>query len=106
MKRIIASSLAALMTLTAMNLALSQTAPTSATDGLDLVDIYFIGKRLSQIEPCGCQTKQRGGMQFEAALYDKNPNHPSIRVDAGEWTRTRIDMAPLESLKTRYVLRG
>jgi hypothetical protein len=77
-----------------------------ASDNDGVLDLYFTGSRRSQIEPCGCQTKQRGGMQYEASLYDQHPGRPTVRVDVGEWTRPNATRAPVEALKTHYLLRA
>ena len=70
------------------------------------IGLFYSGRRGSTIEPCGCQTKQRGGLQYEARIYELHARHPHVRVDAGDWTRARIETAPVYALQTRYLLRA
>ena len=96
----------------AMGLMLQAWVAAQEPDGVTVppnggvLDLYFIGKRQSQIEPCGCQTKQKGGIQYESSLYHKHPGRPVLKVDAGDWVRGRLDLVPLDALKTRYLLRA
>lgn len=64
--------------------------------------IFFSSERQSQIEPCGCIQKQLGGVQFERALYDREPRETSLRVDAGGFS-SRIHH-PEDAMRTRYAL--
>jgi hypothetical protein len=82
------------------------TAGESASPNDGTLDLYFIGNRRGQIEPCGCQTKQRGGMQYEAALYHQHDDRPALRLDAGGWMRSRPDRGQAEALKIGYILRA
>ena len=70
------------------------------------LNLFYMARRNSQIEPCGCKTKQRGGMFYEAALYDRHNDAPSIRVDAGEFTKHQIQDFPLDAHRGRFLLRG
>ncbi|GEM_PF-2775102 len=66
--------------------------------------LFFIGNRMSEIEPCGCKENQLGGVQFEATLYAEVPAARSLRVDAGAWTSLALN--PERSMRTRYALRA
>lgn len=70
------------------------------------LDLFFTGRRVSSIEPCGCHSQQNGGVQFEASLYGLHSDGSQVRVDAGAWTSANVENSPLESMKTRYVLRA
>lgn len=71
------------------------------------LDLFFIGKRHSNLEPCGCRSNQTSGLQYEATIYDKlAPTSSSLRLDTGEWTNLLIEQSPLDAMKTRYLLRG
>lgn len=89
--------------LTAFHLCLAEgTKPTSAT-----IDIFYTGKRRGNLEPCGCRSRQAGGLQYEATLYDTLANtSTSLRLDAGEWTNLAVEQHPLDALKSRYILRA
>ena len=68
------------------------------------VTVFYGGGRHSEIEPCGCKTKQQGGVQYEAALGGRDA--AAVRVDAGEWAHPAILSLPVLSLKTTYLLRA
>ncbi len=59
---------------------------TTNTAALALV---YNGNRRSQIGPCGCKTKQLGGIDKEARLYEllKEKNVPTLAVDAGGYMK-------------------
>ncbi len=59
---------------------------TSNTAALALV---YNGNRRSQIGPCGCKTKQLGGIDKEARLIEllKEKNVPTVAVDAGGYMK-------------------
>lgn len=68
------------------------------------LQLFFIGRRFSEIEPCGCVKNQLGGVQYEATLYSKADRASSIRVDTGGWSAGTI--MPDTSMRTRYALRA
>ncbi len=73
----------------------------SDSEGLAL---FFIGRRNSEMEPCGCVKNQLGGVQYEATLYSREPAESSIRVDAGNWSL--YPPMPDVSMRARYVLKA
>lgn len=66
--------------------------------------MFFIGRRDSKIEPCGCKKNPRGGVQFEARMYSKVPREHSLRVDSGGFGPAR--MTPDGSMRTSYSIRA
>lgn len=70
------------------------------------LNLYFIGNRQSAIEPCGCRTKEQGGVEYEAVLYGVRKGEAGLRVDAGDWSSPYILANPLNSFKSRYILRA
>lgn len=78
----------------------------SPANSSPLLHLFYIGKRQSQMIPCGCRTKQVGGLPYEAPLYAKYGDAPSVRVDAGEWASIGVGQRPELSMQTRFLLRG
>jgi hypothetical protein len=82
----------------------------NASEGGRGLKLFFIGNRMSEIEPCGCVKNQLGGVQFEATIYADEKREESIRVDAGGWTNRPAGMGaalpPDQSMKTRYALQA
>jgi hypothetical protein len=74
--------------------------------GKTLLNLFCLAKRMSALEPCGCHTLQRGGVQFEATIYHQYDKLPGIRVDAGGWTVGGANLIPSEAMKTRYLMRA
>lgn len=70
------------------------------------VDVFFSGRRYSSLEPCGCHSRQQGGVQYEATLYEQVSDRPSIRLDCGFWSSSAAEHSPSVSLRTRYLLRA
>ena len=83
----------------------AQSQPPGGADGAEL-DLFYMGNRASRLESCGCHSKQQGGVQFEAVLYDRYAPAPSVRVDLGGWVTYGINTRPVELMMTRYLLRA
>lgn len=71
-----------------------------------LLHLFYLGRRQSQLEPCGCHSRMQGGLQYEAVLYEQHADAPGVRLDAGDWTGFIINDRPIEALKTRYLMKG
>lgn len=69
------------------------------------ITLFFSGDRMSSLEPCGCHSRQQGGVQYEAAIYE-HATGPNIRMDLGDWASAGISQMPVESMQTRFLLRG
>lgn len=78
--------------------------PWETDTGPKGLTVFFIGSRLSEIEPCGCTKNQLGGMQYEMTLYEDVERELSIRVDVGGWSSARFN--PEETMRIRYGLRA
>ena len=73
----------------------------------DLVNLFFAGRRQSSMEPCGCHSKQQGGIQYEATILNTHrAESPVLALDAGEWADMRLEENPFQVMKTRYLLQG
>jgi hypothetical protein len=83
--------------------AAGATAETTTTERICFV---FTGSRASELESCGCQDKQTGGVDREAHLYEQlRKTYPNlVAVEAGAWTDPF--QTPNERLKTDYLMRA
>lgn len=85
-----------------LQLAMAQAQPA----GKPFYHLFYTGKRRSRLAPCGCHSKQQGGLQFEPGLYAQYADAPIVKVDAGEWTYPNLDQHPENVLQTSFLLRG
>lgn len=101
MQRLIATCLLAAALVMGFSPAMSQTPSAPAA-----LDLFYLGNRASRLESCGCHSRQQGGVQYEAVLYEKNAGRPGLRLDLGDWTAANINANPVDLLLTRYLLRA
>ncbi|MFH0793141.1 MAG: multiheme c-type cytochrome [bacterium] len=70
------------------------------------LSLIYSGNRRSELEPCGCQNKQLGGIDREAYLLAHALTSPTLqlRVDSGGFTDRFL--TENERLKTEFLLRA
>lgn len=76
-----------------------------AADADPRLEVFYVARRMSNINICGCRTKQRGGLANEALLYQRTPG-AQLRLDAGGWALVELNRNPPRAMETRYLLRG
>lgn len=110
MKYNFAMTLLAVAVLAAVCLCDSATAPLARAQApaaaASMLDLFYMGNRASRLESCGCHSRQQGGLQYEAVIYDQHAPRPSVRVDIGDWTTFAINQRPVDLMTTRYLLRA
>lgn len=81
------------------------TAPTQRPDNA-VADLVFSGNRMSELEPCGCQSNMQGGIERESAYAEKLKGEgvPLLFLDSGGFISGTAN--PSNYLKTRYLLQA
>ena len=76
------------------------------TDTPSVLALVYSGNRRSQIGPCGCVSKQLGGIDKEGRLGEllKEKNVPTVKVDAGGYLKDVF--TEFEVARTKAILRA
>lgn len=77
-----------------------------AANEVDELDLVFSANRFGQVPPCPCKTKDRGGVAYEAALYDEIFGPAAVaplKLDAGYWGST-ADAPDQQGIQTHHLL--
>lgn len=106
MQRLIATCLLAAALIVAAPLGSVPGARAQAPAGSAALDLFYVGNRASRLESCGCHSRQQGGVQYEAVLYEGKAGRPGLRLDLGDWTAAVINSSPVDLMLTRYMMRA